>query len=199
MVEHATTRRLGNPTRASGTTGEGVERSRILIQLRNKPDRDLVQETLSGSYEIILPAAEPALDELFDLAIIDGPNLKRLRSKVRARRKEAEPVFLPILLLSARRKGGRPARHLGRWVDDLILRPLHEDELQARVANLLRRRRLSLDLKKEHDRVVKLSVTDDVSGFYNTRYLNRYLDRRLGAPAVKLEEISLAFFDLDNF
>ena len=60
MIEHATTRRLGSPARASGTTGEGVERSRILIQLRNKPDRDLVQETLSGSYEIILPAAEPA-------------------------------------------------------------------------------------------------------------------------------------------
>src|SRR5213075_895656 len=71
--------------------------------------------------------------------------------------------------------------------------------LQARVANLLRRRRLSVELKKEHDRVVKLSVTDDVTGFYNTRYLHRYLDRRLGSPTAWEEEISLVFFDLDNF
>jgi len=90
-------------------------------------------------------------------------------------------------------------RHLGRLVDDLILKPLNQDELQARVANLLRRRRLSVELKKEHDRVVKLSVTDDVSGFYNTRYLHRYLDRLLASPTAWEEEVSLVFFDLDNF
>ena len=55
-------------------------------------------------------------------------------------------------------------------------------ELRARVANLLRLHRLSLELKKEHDQVLKLSVTDDVSGFNNTRYLHRYLDCVLSAP-----------------
>jgi diguanylate cyclase (GGDEF)-like protein len=67
------------------------------------------------------------------------------------------------------------------------------------VENLLRRRRLSVEFKKEHDRVRKLAVTDDVSGFYNTRYLHRYLDRLLDSPAAKEEEVSLVFFDLDNF
>jgi diguanylate cyclase (GGDEF)-like protein len=84
-------------------------------------------------------------------------------------------------------------------VDDLIVRPIAERELRARVANLLRMRRFSLELKKEHDRVLKLSVTDDVSGFNNTRYLHRYLDRVLGAPDAHDEELSLVFFDLDNF
>jgi diguanylate cyclase (GGDEF)-like protein len=60
-------------------------------------------------------------------------------------------------------------------------------------------RRLSLDLKREHDRVVKLSVTDDVSGFKNTRYLHRYLDRTLTSLNLQHEELSLVFFDLDNF
>src|SRR5213594_2731372 len=195
MVENVSTRRGVGPATPSG----GVEPARLLLQLRNKSDRQLIEQWLSDAYETVLPNPESVLNEAFDLAIIDGQNLKRLRSKVRARRKEEEPVFLPVLLLTSRRKGSRPARHLGRLVDDLILRPLNKDELLARVANLLRRRRLSLDLKKEHDRVVKLSVTDDVSGFYNTRYLHRYLDRRLGAPSAWEEEISLVFFDLDDF
>ena len=90
-------------------------------------------------------------------------------------------------------------RHLGRLVDDLIVRPMDETELRARVANLLRMRRLSLELKKEHDRVLKLSVTDDVSGFNNTRYLHRYLDRFFNSTDRDGEELSLVFFDLDNF
>jgi diguanylate cyclase (GGDEF)-like protein len=159
----------------------------------------LFEEWLSKTYEILPAGGETTLEGDLDLVIIDGPSLKQMPGKVRARRKREEPVFLPFLLLTVRRKGGRPGRHLGRLVDDLILRPVHQEELLARVANLLRRRRLSLELKKEHDRVVKLSVTDDVSGFYNTRYLHRYLDRLLASPAACAEEVSLVFFDLDNF
>src|SRR5258706_134823 len=132
---------------ASRTTGDAPAGSRdverILLQIRNKLNRHLVEQWLSESYEILSLDAEPALEESFDLAIIDGPHLKRMASKVRDRRKAEEPVFLPFLLLGARRKGSRPARHLGRLVDDLILKPLNQDELKARVANLLRRRRLS--------------------------------------------------------
>ena len=58
-----------------------------------------------------------------------------------------------------------------------------------RVANLLRMRHWSLDLKKEHDRVMKLAVTDDVSGFHNTRYLHRYLDRLIETAAAKPVEM----------
>jgi len=81
----------------------------------------------------------------------------------------------------------------------LIVRPLDAVEVRSRVANLLRMRKLSLQLKKEHDLVVKLSNTDDVSGFYNTRYMHRYLDRFFSSPAARHDEVSLVFFDLDNF
>src|ERR1043166_45346 len=190
--------RIARTSQSEPTPQEG-QPSRILIQVRNKGDRQYLQDWLSDLYEIISVDGEPPLLERFDLAILDGPTLKRFASRFKTRRKQEEPVFLPFLLLAARRKGSRPARHLGRLVDGLILRPLNQDELQARGPNLLRRRRLSLDLKKEHDRVVKLSVTDDVSGFYNTRYLHRYLDRALASPNAREEQVSLVFFDLDNF
>lgn len=172
---------------------------RVLLQVRKKKDRRRLEDWLARSCRLILPDPENPLEGEFDLVIIDGPSLKALRSKVRRRRQAEEPVFLPFLLLTMRRRGSMPSRHLGHVVDDLIIRPLNEKELQARVANLLRMRRWSLDLKKEHDRVMKLAVTDDVSGFNNTRYLHRYLDRLLDNASGKPVEVCLVFFDLDNF
>ena len=170
---------------------------RILLLVDNKHDRKLIEEALE--YEIWPEDTEHPLDQNFELAIIDGPSLKRWRSKVRRRRRAEEPVLLPFLLVTSRRKGSLPMRHLGALVDDVIVRPLDLEELQARIANLLRMRRLSLQLKKEHDMVTKLSVTDDVTGFYNTRYLHRYLERVLSTPTAREEAVSLVFFDLDNF
>ena len=172
---------------------------RILLQLREKRDRRRLEDWLSNKYRLVLPDPERPLEEEVDLVILDGPSLKQLRSKVRARRKREEPVVVPFLLLTVRRRSSVPSRHLGHVVDDLIIRPLNERELEARVANLLRMRHWSQDLKKEHDRVMKLAVTDDVSGFNNTRYLHRYLDRLIEAHATKPTEVCLVFFDLDNF
>ena len=172
-----------------------MDPERILIQVKNKRDRRLLEDWLSSRYEILTANTEELLEERFELAVVDGPSLKQLRSMVRARRKAEEPVLLPFLLVTFRRLGRKPTRPLGRLVDDLIVRPLVETEVRARVANLLRMRRISLEFKKEHDRVLKLSVTDDVTGFNNTRYLPRYLDRAL----VRDEEVSLVFFDLDHF
>ena len=172
---------------------------RVLLQVKKRKDRRRLEEWLSKSCHILLPHSKQPLEEPFDLAIIDGPSLRELRPQVRGRRKAEQPVFLPFLLLTVRRRGSMPGRHLGRVVDDLIIRPLHEKELQARVANLLRMRHWSLELKREHDRVTKLSVTDDVSGFHNTRYLHRHLDRLLDPPTGNPVAVSIAFFDLDNF
>jgi diguanylate cyclase (GGDEF)-like protein len=173
-------------------------RQRILIQVKAKADRHLLEDCLSDKYELVSAHTEELLEERFDLGIVDGPTLKLLSMRIRTRRKSEEPVLLPFLLLTFRRLGSKPTRHLGRLVDDLIIRPIDEQELRSRVANLLRLRRLSLELKKEHDRVLKLSVTDDVSGFNNTRFLHRYLDRALSSAA-RNEELSLVFLDLDNF
>lgn len=172
---------------------------RVLLQVQRKKDRRRLEDWLAKSWQLILPDLEHPLAGEFDLVIIDGPSLKQLRSHVRARRRAEEPVFLPFLLLTVRRRGSMPSRHLGQVVDDMIVRPLNERELQARVANLLRMRHWSLDLKKEHDRVMKLAVTDDVSGFNNTRYLHRYLDRLIDSPQTRSTEVCLVFFDLDNF
>lgn len=172
---------------------------RVLLQIKRKQERRRLEDWLSQSYQILLPNEETPFSEPFDLAIVDGASLKELGKEMRERRAAEEPVVLPFLLLTVRRQGSLPARYLGTMVDDLILRPVNEKELKARVANLIRMRRWSMDLKKEHDRVMKLAVTDDVSGFHNTRYLHRFLDRQFENALTKPTNFCLVFFDLDNF
>ena len=172
---------------------------RILLQLRQKHDRRRLEDSLAGQYQLLLPDVEQPLDGDFDLAIIDAASLRQFKAQVQARREHEEPVLIPFLLLTRRRAGSMPTRHLGRLVDDVLIRPVSQSELHARVANLIRMRRWSLELRQEHDRVMKLAVTDDVSGFHNTRYLHRYLDRVLENPSGKPPPVCLVFFDLDNF
>lgn len=158
----------------------------------------MVEDWLGDAYHFVVPGAVDPLENDFDLAILDGASLRQLKPAILARRKSEEPVVLPFLLVTVRRYGNLPSRHLGAVVDDVILRPLSKKELEARVANLLRMRRWSLDLKKEHDRAMKLAITDDVSGFNNTRYLHRFLDRVIDENG-KPSELCLVFFDIDNF
>ncbi|MFH0909337.1 MAG: sensor domain-containing diguanylate cyclase [bacterium] len=44
-----------------------------------------------------------------------------------------------------------------------------------------------------------MSVTDDVTGYHNTRYLHQYLDHCLDQAAAELTNLSLVFFDMDRF
>ncbi len=69
-------------------------------------------------------------------------------------------------------------------------------ELRLRVAEQHRYRTL---LEDANSRLERESLTDDVSGFHNTRFLHRFLGRWTeGAPAPG-QRLSLVFFDMDNF
>jgi diguanylate cyclase (GGDEF)-like protein len=48
---------------------------------------------------------------------------------------------------------------------------------------------------RNHMRIQSLAITDDVTGFYNTRFLHDYLGKLLQQDQV----VSLAFLDLDDF
>ena len=81
-----------------------------------------------------------------------------------------------------------------RLLEALSRQVMAQLELRRHVAEEARRRR-ELEAAK-HD-LELLSVTDDVSGFHNTRFLHAYLERRLMTHAD--EPLSLAFFDMDGF
>ena len=54
-------------------------------------------------------------------------------------------------------------------------------------------------LERMNARLQKQSVTDDVTGFNNTRFLHQYLDQCMSSTSAGIEKLTLIFFDMDNF
>lgn len=173
--------------------------SDLVMLMEPSKDRTVLMEWLREDFGPVRELSNIDLTTDFDLAFLDLPFLERLSERITARRKRVEPLLQPFLLIAEDTEGGVMARHLGKTVDDLIIMPLDRVEVQARVNNLMRLRNLSLELKKQHAKVELLAVTDDVSGYYNTRYLHQYLDELLEDAEVEQGKLSLIFFDLDNF
>jgi signal transduction histidine kinase len=124
--------------------------SRILLLIDHRQNRHLLAEWLDQNYQVVLPKGDGALQEAFDLAILDGPALDRLWDQVQARKQTEEPLFLPVLLLTSRQKVDLVTRHLWRTIDEVVLRPIEKVELQARVEILLRARGMSVALQRRH-------------------------------------------------
>ena len=54
-------------------------------------------------------------------------------------------------------------------------------------------------LQEANARLNTQSLTDDVTGFRNTRFLHQFLDRFLETPSAPQQLLSLVFFDMDSF
>jgi signal transduction histidine kinase len=122
--------------------------SRILLLIDHRQNRHLLAEWLTQHYQVMVPESDDALQDAFDLAIVDGPPLDRLWSQVQQRKQAEEPLFLPVLLVTSRQGVDLATRHLWRAIDEVVLRPIEKVELQARVEILLRARRLSMALQQ---------------------------------------------------
>ena len=128
---------------------------KILLLLKHRENRRLLSEWLANSYNVALADTVQALNEPFDLCILDGLALNGLWAEIQERKKSQEPVLLPFLLIASRQDVGLITRHLWKTVDELILTPIEKVELQARVEILLRARRLSISMKRANDELKK--------------------------------------------
>jgi len=73
-------------------------------------------------------------------------------------------------------------RHVGLYEQNQRMLKEHQDNLEGMNAMLQ-----------------KQSVTDDVTGFNNTRFLYQYLDQYMSSTSAGVEKLTLVFFDMDNF
>ena len=102
---------------------------------------------------------------------------------------------------------GFPLRARARTLGALIvLDPAPSSEepqlpaaLQAWLRTILEMPALALDTAMQLRRVEALSVTDDLTGLYNSRYLNQVLRRESKRASRSGRPLSLLFLDLDGF
>ena len=58
---------------------------------------------------------------------------------------------------------------------------------------------IAINNARNYKKIEELSVTDDVTGFYNTRFLHQHLDHLFRSSTKNAPEVTLVFMDLDDF
>jgi two-component system cell cycle response regulator len=144
-----------------------------------------VQKLLSGDTELIIASLS-----------IPGGDPLRLVSQCRANESFRQ---LPILLISEDTDLPRLAKGLDLGANDYLIRPVDRNELLARTATQIRRKRLQDRLQESYRRSLALALTDELTGLYNRRFLAAHLDELIAR--VNQEGISAAvlLFDIDHF
>jgi signal transduction histidine kinase len=143
---------------ATAATARRPLASRILLLMEASQNRSLLADELAGRHEVTTGTEAAALDGEFDLCMVDGRSLDRLWERVLHRKTEVQPIFLPVLLVTSRPGVKMITRQVWRSVDELIISPIEKAELRARVEILLRARTLSLQLKDQAEKALRLAA-----------------------------------------
>jgi two-component system, cell cycle response regulator len=143
------------------------------------------QGLLSGDTELIIAS----------LSMPDGDPL-RLVSQCRATEAFRQ---LPILLIAEETDLPRLAKGLDLGANDYLIRPVDRNELLARTATQVRRKRLQDRLQKSYQRSLALALTDELTGLYNRRYLFAHLDELIGRVSQDGINAAILLFDIDHF
>src|SRR6266702_6429440 len=136
---------------------QGGATSRILVLMDHKENRRLLAEWLATRYTVLPQETDEAVDEEYDLCILDGTALDRLADRIQTRKKYQQTVFLPFLLVTAEQQVSLVTRHLWKSIDEVIRSPIDKVELQARIEVLLRARRQAVALRQAGDRALRQS------------------------------------------
>ena len=131
--------------------------SRILVLMDHKENRRLLAEWLATRYTVLPQETDEAVDEEYDLCILDGTALERLAVRIQDRKKYQQTVFLPFLLVTAEQQVSLVTRHLWKTIDEVIHSPIDKVELQARIEVLLRARRQAVALRQAGERALRQS------------------------------------------
>jgi diguanylate cyclase (GGDEF)-like protein/PAS domain S-box-containing protein len=105
--------------------------------------------------------------------------------------------FLANYEVKLRRKDGKPVWGLANY-------RLSQDEaaetiIEGIMVDNTRQKRLEEALRRDHRRMQKLSLLDNLTGLYNTRFLYQALDKVLAESRLSQVPFSLIFMDMDNF
>jgi two-component system cell cycle response regulator len=107
--------------------------------------------------------------------------------------------FCPVLVLSSKAEVSGRVEALDAGAEDALGKPCDPRELVARVASLLRTRRIVDDAQQGRSDLEESATHDPLTGLYNQRYLTTRLDEEFRRAQRYQEPLSLLKIDLDGF
>ncbi len=120
------------------------KKTRKILWLAKSVSQQTLSSRLRQRLGVQISTEEARLDDAWDLILVDPPALEKLRKRFPSRRKQEAPAALPVLLVVNREELPALSPDLQKLVDDLLVAPFADIELEYRLTSLLRLRELSL-------------------------------------------------------
>jgi len=133
-----------------------------------------------------------------DLILLDVDMPKLSGFEVcRRLKQDSRTADIPVLFVTSRNDKKDILAGFAAGGQDYVVKPSTRAELLARVRTHLALRRIQQKLKASEARYRELSLRDDLTDFYNTRYLYQTLQGQLDMHRTR--PLSVIFMDIDNF
>lgn len=117
----------------------------------------------------------------------------------RALRIFSETSDIPVIFLTAKGELFDHLQDLDVGSYDYITRPYNPDELQLRIRKAIRHKEEKEKLRQETAALKAQSIIDELTGFYNRRYLEERLQEELARASRYHYPLSLALVSPDGF
>ena len=195
-------RRLGVDTDGAGRLrGSG---GRILIVDDNARQVQKMVDHLSGEHRPMVES-DPAAAMItargpIDLMIVNvsSADFDGLRFVAQTRSTEAARR-IPILAVVDPADRGRLLKALELGVNDILLRPVDSEELEARARTQIKRKRYADFLKQKLDYSLEMAVTDALTGLHNRRYMAGQLQALMSRAGHGGDTVAVLVLDIDHF
>lgn len=110
-----------------------------------------------------------------------------------------ETANIPIIFLTARGALDDRVEGLNLGAQDYMVKPFHRDELEARIKAALRVKATQDILLEQTRHLAEQTVTDDLTGLFNRRYLMARLNEEILRARRFSYPLSCLMLDLDHF
>ena len=106
---------------------------------------------------------------------------------------------MPILAVTSSESVNRRIQALQVGASDYISKPVLDEELFARINNLISSTRLIEQLTRERQRLLELATKDHLTGLYNRHFLSELAKRRFAEANRQHSPLSVLVIDIDHF
>ena len=118
---------------------------------------------------------------------------------LRTVREERRYELMSIVVMSGSNDLETKIKSLDQGAIDFIAKPIHPQELAARIRALVRLRQRQDSILEEYQKLSELTLTDPLTGAYNRRAMESLLGARLSESLRYNIPISCVMVDIDHF
>ncbi|MDH5614781.1 MAG: response regulator, partial [Gammaproteobacteria bacterium] len=106
---------------------------------------------------------------------------------------------IPVLAVSGSEDLVRRVELLKQGANDFITKPMQEDELIARMKNLITTKQLFDQVQEQQEKLYEMATRDSLTGCYNRHSLSEFAPKYLSEAYRFKTPLSLMVIDLDHF